>query len=241
MKDSVKAIIVDDENLARQDLASLLEKYPEINIAAEAGNAADAKKIIDELDPDLIFLDIQMPGKDGFQLLAELNTSAKVIFVTAYDEYAIKAFEINAQDYLLKPVNSERLDTAIEHFKAARSTKEKNVKTLDYDDSFFLIFNNVYQFIKINTIVCITSAGNYSEISLNNKSKGLVLKSMLEWETKLPAKHFVRIHRNAIINLEYVDHVEEWFNYSYQVYLKGIEKPILMSRRYATKLKEIMS
>ena len=239
--EKIKAIIIDDEKLARQDLASLLEKHPEIEIVAEAGNSIEAKKMIEELDPDLIFLDIQMPGKDGFELLAELNTGAKIIFVTAYDEYAIKAFEVKAQDYLLKPVNSERLDSAIERIKLSKVVKEANTKTLDYDDSFFLMINNVYQFIKINTIVCITAAGNYSEIMSNNKTKGLVLKSMVEWEAKLPAKHFVRIHRNAIINLEYVDHLEEWFNYSYQVYLKGVEKPILMSRRYAAKLKEIMS
>ncbi len=240
-RETIKAIIIDDEKLARQDLASLLEKYPEIDIVAEAGNSKEAKKMIEEFDPDLIFLDIQMPGKDGFELLTELNTSAKIIFVTAYDDYAIKAFEVNAQDYLLKPVNSDRLDSAIERIKTAKTEKISGTKTLDYDDSFFLMINNIYQFIKINTIVSITSAGNYSEILSSNKTKGLVLKSMVEWETKLPSKHFVRIHRNAIINLEYVDHLEEWFNYSYQVYLKGVEKPILMSRRYAAKLKEIMS
>lgn len=241
MSRPIKAIIIDDENLARQDLISLLEKHPEIDIIGEAANSIEAKKMIEESDPELIFLDIQMPGKDGFELLAELKTNAKIIFVTAYDEYAIKAFEVDAQDYLLKPVNSQRLATAIERIKSSKAEKGTNVKPVDYDDSFFLMINNVYQFIKLNTIVCITSAGNYSEITCSNKTKGLVLKSMLEWEAKLPAKHFVRIHRNAIINLEFVDHLEEWFNYSYQVHLKGLDKPILMSRRYAAKLKEIMS
>lgn len=241
MKKVFKAIIIDDEKLAREDLRSLLEEFQEIQIVGEAANAEEAKQTVADLDPDLIFLDIQMPGKNGFELLSELNTRAKIIFVTAYDEYAIKAFEVNAQDYLLKPVNSKRLQAALEHLKTARIEKGTDAKTFEYGDSFFLMINNAYQFIKISSIICITAAGNYSEITTGSKVKGLVLKSMIEWENKLPAGSFVRIHRNAIINLEYIDHVEEWFNYSYQVYLKGLEKPVLMSRRYAAKLKEILS
>lgn len=241
MKKLINAIIVDDEKLAREDLLSLLEEFSDVKVIAQAGNVEEAKKLVNELEPDLIFLDIQMPGKDGFELLAELNTKAKIIFVTAYDEYAIKAFEVNAQDYLLKPVNSNRLKSALEHLKSAKKDLEYNVKDLEYNDSFFLMINNAYQFIKISNIISITSAGNYSEITTNSKLKGLVLKSMIEWENKLPSKQFVRIHRNAIINLEFIDHVEEWFNYSYQVHLKGLDKPILMSRRYASKLKEVMS
>lgn len=241
MKKTYKAVIVDDEKLARQDLLSLLKDFPEIEVIAEAANAEEAKAIVSELEPEIIFLDIQMPGKDGFELLSELNTRAKIIFVTAYDEYAIKAFEINAQDYLLKPVNAKRLQTAIEHVKAVKPEIEAGAKAFDYNDSFFLMINNAYQFLKISSIIYISSAGNYSEVVTGTKLKGLVLKSMMEWESKLPANQFIRIHRNAIINLEYIDHVEEWFNYSYQVYLKGVEKPVLMSRRYASKLKEIMS
>jgi len=240
MKKTFKALIVDDEKLARQDLLSLLKDFPEIQVVGEAGNAEEATQMAADLDPEVIFLDIQMPGKDGFELLQELNTKAKIIFVTAYDEYAIKAFEVNAQDYLLKPVNDKRLQAAIEHLKTAKQENEPS-KNFDYNDSFFLMINNAYQFLKISSIISISSAGNYSEVITSTKLKGLVLKSMLEWENKLPSNYFVRVHRNAIINLEYIDHVEEWFNYSYQVYMKGLEKPVLMSRRYAAKLKEIMS
>jgi two-component system LytT family response regulator len=240
MKKTFKALIVDDEKLARQDLLSLLKDFSEIQVVGEAGNSEEAKQMIAELEPEVIFLDIQMPGKDGFELLQELNTKAKIIFVTAYDEYAIKAFEVNAQDYLLKPVNDKRLAAAIEHLKYSKQENETN-KNFDYNDSFFLMINNAYQFLKISSIISISSAGNYSEVITSTKLKGLVLKSMLEWENKLPSNYFVRVHRNAIINLEYIDHVEEWFNYSYQVYMKGLEKPVLMSRRYAAKLKEIMS
>jgi two-component system, LytTR family, response regulator len=242
MNKIIKAVIVDDEKLARQDLISILKDFPEIEIVGEAGNVNDANELFERLNPDLIFLDIQMPGKSGFELLADIKINAAVIFVTAYDEYAIRAFEVNAQDYLLKPVNKERLALAIEHLRL-RSTMddESLLKKLDYNDNIFLMVNNIYQFVKVNSIVKINSAGNYSEIYTNSKLKGLILKSMREWELRLPANHFVRVHRNAIVNLEYVDHIEDWFNYSYHIYIRGLEKPVVMSRRYASKLKEQMA
>ncbi len=236
-----KALIIDDEKLAREDLKSLLSDFPKIEIVGEAGNVAEAKKAIEGLGPDLIFLDIQMPGKSGFDLLSELKINADIIFVTAYDEYAIKAFEVNAQDYLLKPVNKERLALALEHLESNDEAQLQFVKKLDYADNVFLMINNSYQFIRISTIMKITAAGNYSEILTSNKTKGLVLKSMREWESRLPDNYFARIHRNTIINLEFIDHVEDWFNYSYQIHIKGLEPPVVMSRRYAVKLKDRMS
>jgi two-component system, LytTR family, response regulator len=236
-----KALIIDDEKLAREDLKSLLSDFPKIEIVGEAGNVPEAKKEIESLRPDVIFLDIQMPGKSGFDLLSELKINADIIFVTAYDEYAIKAFEVNAQDYLLKPVNKERLGLALEHLETNDEAQLQFIKKLDYADNVFLMINNSYQFIKINTIMKITAAGNYSEILTNNKTKGLVLKSMREWESRLPDNYFARIHRNTIINLEFIDHVEDWFNYSYQIHMKGLEPPVVMSRRYAVKLKDRMS
>ena len=237
MKSSFKAVIVDDEKLAREDLKVLLNNFNEIDIIGEAETANEAKTIINTLNPDLIFLDIQMPGKSGFDLLEEIETKATIIFVTAYDEYAIHAFEVNAQDYLLKPVNAERLSLAIDHLKSKDKNNSYSPKQMKLDDHIFLLINNSYQFLKVSTIIKIISAGNYSEIHTTKKIKGLVQKSLKDWEKTLPENHFVRIHRNAIINLDCVDHVEEWFNYSHQVYLKGMDKPLVMSRRYATKLK----
>jgi two-component system, LytTR family, response regulator len=241
MKNHFKAIIIDDEKLAREDLKAVLKDFGEIEIIGEAGSANDAKKMIELYNPDVIFLDIQMPGKSGFDLLTEIQTDAKIIFVTAYDEYAIKAFEVSAQDYLLKPVNKERLALAIEHLQVDEDEETTQFKKLDFEDNIFLMVNNSYQFLKVSSIITITSAGNYSEIHTQSKLKGLVLKSMREWEARLPSNQFVRIHRNAIVNLEYMDHIEEWFNYSYQVYLRGMEKPLMMSRRFASKLKEKMA
>lgn len=240
MKTSFKSVIIDDEELARNDLKALLEDYEEIEIIGEAETAEEAKSLITKLNPDLIFLDIQMPGKSGFEMLEDIQTNAKIIFVTAYDEFAIRAFEVNAKDYLLKPVNKERLSRAIERIKQEQES-ESNIKTnLLFSDSIFLLVNNHYQFVKISSIVKITSAGNYSEIYTTSGIKGLVLKSLKEWEARLPSNYFVRIHRNAIINLEFVDHVEGWFNYSYKVFLKDINDPLVMSRRFAAKLKDRM-
>jgi len=237
MKKTFKSIIIDDEELAREDLKALLKDFTEVEIIGEAESVEETKILIEELNPDLIFLDIQMPGKSGFDLLEELQIDSKVIFVTAYDEYAIRAFEVNARDYLLKPVNRERLAQAIERLKTDQEIEDTVQTKLDLIDNIFLMVNNHHQFVKIGSIIKITSAGNYTEIYTSSKLKGLVLKSLKDWEVRLPHNYFVRIHRNAIINLEYVDHVEEWFNYSYKVFLKEIDEPLVMSRRYAAKLK----
>ena len=240
MKKVYNSIIIDDEELAREDLSVLLKDYSEIKIIGEGGTVEEAKELIDNLNPDLIFLDIQMPGKSGFDLLEEIETNAKIVFVTAYDEYAIRAFEVNARDYLLKPVNKDRLNQAIEKLKTEQEEEESIQSKLGFDDNIFVMVNNHYQFVKISSIIRITAAGNYSDILTSSRLKGLVLKSLKEWEARLPENNFVRIHRNAIVNLEYIDHIEGWFNYSYKVYMKNIKEPLVMSRRYAAKLKERM-
>lgn len=233
-----KSVIVDDEKLAREDLKSVLKEFSNIEVVGEADSADSAANLLKTIEPDILFLDIQMPGKTGFDLLAEVQTSAKIIFVTAYDEYAIKAFEVSAQDYLLKPVSKSRIELALEHLEISENNKNVQLNQLDYNDTIFVMINNSYQFLKINTVIKIIAAGNYSEVYTNGKQKGLVLKSLREWESRLPGSQFVRVHRNSVINLEYVEKIEDWFNYSYKIHLKGIEGPVIMSRRYALKLKD---
>lgn len=237
MPNKLKAVIVDDERLARKDLISLLKEQDNIEVVAEAADVPSAIETISEFKPDIIFLDIQMPGESGFDLLEKLKTDAKVIFVTAYDEYAIRAFEVNALDYLLKPVNPERLQKALERIFVEEESDEQPLRELNYEDHLFLLLDNSMRFLKVNTILYISAAGDYSEIFTNVGNKHLALKSMKEWEDRLPHQHFCRIHRSTIINLNHVDRLEEWFNYSYRVYLKGIREPFIMSRRYASKLK----
>jgi two-component system LytT family response regulator len=237
MKNIYNALIVDDERLARQDLKDLLKECENIRIVGEADSVNTAVKAIEELNPDVIFLDIQMPGESGFELLEKTPVTSRIIFVTAYDEYAIRAFEINALDYLLKPVSPDRLKKALERLETEDSSDLSKTKKLQNEDHLFLLFNNQFKFILIRMILSITAAGDYSEITLSDGNKGLVQKSMKEWEDRLP-ENFCRIHRSNIINLDYIDHIEEWFNYSYQVYLKGLREPFVMSRRFAVKLKE---
>jgi two-component system LytT family response regulator len=235
-----RALIVDDERLARNDLVSMLKAYPNIVIAGEASDTKSAAKAIEQLNPDVIFLDIQMPGQTGFDLLNTADTCARIIFVTAFDEYALRAFEVNAIDYLLKPVNPKRLKEAIEKLDGEQGSEYLEMRRLNYDDRLFLQVNSNMKFIKICDLICINSSGDYSEIYTADERKGLTTKSMREWEARLPEKHFCRVHRSSIINLEFVTKVEKWFNNSFRLYMKSVEDPVIMSRRYASKLKDKM-
>ena len=240
MSQKYSALIVDDERLARKELANMLSEYECVSICAEAGDVPSAIEAIEKNKPDIIFLDIQMPGKSGFDLLEEVTTDARIIFVTAFDEYAIRAFDVNALDYLLKPIAPERLQKAIERIQLEQEHEAQTDKKLTYDDRLFINFDSHLQFLKISSIISITAAGDYTQVLISDKKSGLTLKSMKEWESRLPENYFCRIHRSTIINMEYIERLEEWFNYSYQVHMKGVSQPHLLSRRYVAKLKAKM-
>ena len=238
MKRNFNVLVIDDERLARKDLISLLRAHDTMTVVGEADDVPSARRAIERLNPDVIFLDIQMPGDSGFDLLEKTDVEAQIIFVTAYDEYAIRAFEVNALDYLLKPVNPERLARALEKLELEEPAGPARTRRLEYDDRLFLMLGQHFKFLKVNTILTVTAAGDYSEVLISDGNKGLTLKSMKEWEGRLPEQHFIRIHRSTIVNMDSIDRVEEWFNYSFKVYLKGIEEPYVISRRYATRLKD---
>jgi two-component system LytT family response regulator len=244
-----RTILVDDERLARKELRSLLKDHPEIDVIGEAETIGQAVTLIQAQEPELVFLDIQMPGESGFSLLEQTSRDFQVIFVTAFDAYAIRAFEVNALDYLLKPINPARLAHTIERLTGKESPANhwpqsanegvtaQAARKLEYEDRLFLEIDEHSRFLKINTIVCIAAAGDYSEIFTTDGKKSLVLKPLKEWEERLPEKYFTRIHRSAIINLEYIERIDGWFNRSYQVHLRHLKEPLVMSRRYAAKLK----
>jgi two-component system LytT family response regulator len=234
----LKAIIVDDERLARKELASMLMEFPKISVVAEADGVKPAIEMIKEFNPDVLFLDIQMPGKSGFDLVNAIDVKAKIIFVTAYDEYAIRAFEINALDYLLKPINPERLRKAIDRLDRKENHEYSYSQMLEYHDFLLLNLNGNVKFIRIENITLISSSGDYTNIFCSTGEKGLVLKTMKEWENRLPAKHFCRVHRSTILNIEKIIKMEPWSNNSFYISLEGIKEPVVMSRRYFTKLKE---
>ena len=244
----IRAIIIDDERLARNELKKLLQEFPEIEVIAEAANANEGIEKIDSLNPDLVFLDIQMPGKTGFDMLAELEKAPDVIFTTAYDDYALKAFEVNALDYLLKPVEPRRLADALQklHFEDSHeregvSDEEISVnKTLLHEtDQVFVKDGERCWFVKLADIRLFESVGNYAKIYFGS-NKPLILKSLNALEERLDEKVFFRANRKHIVNLRLIEKIEPYFNGGLLLDLKGGEK-IEVSRRQTVKFKEMMS
>ncbi|HEY4154493.1 MAG TPA: response regulator [Puia sp.] len=244
----IRAVIIDDERLARNELKKLLLEFPEIEVIAEAANANEGIEKIDSLNPDLIFLDIQMPGKTGFDMLAELEKAPDVIFTTAYDDYALKAFEVNALDYLLKPVEPRRLADALQklHLEETRDREGMNDeeisvnKTLLHEtDQVFVKDGERCWFVKLADIRLFESVGNYAKIYFGT-NKPLILKSLNALEERLDEKVFFRANRKHIVNLRLIEKIEPYFNGGLLLDLKGGEK-IEVSRRQTVKFKEMMS
>ncbi len=298
-KKTFNTVIVDDDLQSRKLLSIMLKKFPQIKVVGEASNISSALSLIKQTKPDSVFLDIRLGANSGFELVDKISDQAKVIFVSAFDDYALHAFEVNALDYLKKPIEKERLNITISRLLCSsnanghkgngngssnigveeknnlhldiKESKDKRIvipeindeededkldedsylehdekitngfdskKRLEYDDRLFISADGVSKFIKISAVQCITAEKDYSYIYLSNGKRLLILKSMAEWEERLTPKYFVRIHRSTIVNLEYVEKVEKWFNASYHVYIQNINEPFQMSRRYASKLKE---
>lgn len=236
----MKAIIIDDERLARQELKNLLAQYKEVEVIAECADAAQALEKIAELKPDVIFCDIQMPGKSGLELVEEISAAVDVVFVTAYDEHAIKAFELNAFDYLLKPVQSQRLAETIKKLAVKESSsKSENNSPLTGNDMIFIKDGDKCWFVKMNEIRLFESEGNYVRVYFEN-NKPLILRSLNSLETRLSEKEFFRASRKHILNLNYIASVEQWFNGGLNVKLKD-GREVEISRRQAVKLKDMMS
>lgn len=239
------ALIIDDERLARNELKKLLADFEEINVIGEAANAKEGLEKIESLMPDLIFLDIQMPGKTGFDMLQELDRAPHVIFTTAYDEFALKAFEVNALDYLMKPIEPQRLSDAVQKLKAAEEKETAAALAgvhrgmLSEGDQVFVKDGERCWFVKLSEVRLFESAGNYAKVFFG-PNKPLILKSLNALEERLDDKVFFRANRKHIINLRMIDKVEPFFNGGLLLDLKGGDK-IEVSRRQAVKFKEMMS
>lgn len=243
----MRTLIVDDERLARNELKRLLEPYTKIEIVGEAANAEEALKLIEEQQPELLFLDIQMPGKNGFELLSAIEgKSPEVIFTTAFDEYAIKAFEFNALDYLLKPIDTERLKETIHRIEenqaqpeAPAHASERAEKVLGENDQVFVKDGEKCWFVKLGKIRLFESMGNYVRLHFDDQ-KPLVLKSLNNLEERLDPNTYFRANRKHIINLHWIEKIEPWFSGGLLVTLQGGDK-IEISRRQAIRFKELMS
>jgi two-component system LytT family response regulator len=240
----VKTIIVDDERLARNELKKLLTLHPEIQVVDEANNVDEAIEKIDIQHPDLVFLDIQMPGKTGFDLLLAIEKAPKVIFTTAYDEFALKAFEVNALDYLLKPIDPKRLADALTKLQLEIELAQSNLMGIQRGplaemDQVFVKDGEKCWFVKLGDIRLFESVGNYAKVYFAT-NKPLILKSLNALEERLDERVFFRANRKHIINLHWIEKIEPYFNGGLLVELKGGEK-IEISRRQTVKFKEMMS
>jgi len=240
----MKVIVIDDERLARKEMEKLLQQFDDVEVIDSCSNADEAMESIVHHSPDLIFLDINMPGKNGFELLEQLEVVPRVIFVTAYDEFAIQAFDVNAFDYLLKPVDPARLEEAIVKAREEESFKpqeplEPQKQRLGSEDQIFIKDGEKCWFVTLGDVRLFESEGNYVRVYFN-ESKPLILKSLNNLETRLDARTFFRANRKFIINLKWVETIESWFNGGLLVKLKGGEK-VEISRRQASRFKELMS
>ncbi len=244
---TMKTLIVDDERLARNELKRLLEPFSRIEIVGEATNADEAIPMIEDLQPELLFLDIQMPGRNGFELLSAIEGKLpEVIFTTAYDEYAIKAFEFNALDYLLKPIDQDRLRDAINRLEENQVVadpmqviNDRAGKVLHETDQVFVKDGEKCWFVKLGKIRLFESMGNYVRLHFDDQ-KPLVLKSLNNLEERLDSNTFFRANRKHIINLQWIEKIEPWFSGGLLVTLQGGDK-IEISRRQAIRFKELMS
>jgi two-component system LytT family response regulator len=275
---TLSALIVDDERLARRELAHLLAAHPEISVAGEAGSVEDAAALVRALDPDVVFLDIQMPKRSGFELLDAADVR-RVVFVTAHDVHAIRAFDVNALDYLLKPVHPARLAVTVARLLGtsgpvtgapalsvpdsagasslsglsgptgasgpssvsgpASVSGAAGASRLDLTDHLFLADGKASRFVRVRAIVCIRGAGDYTELIIDDGKQLLSSCPLKDWEVRLPAS-FARVHRTAIVNLDQVERVERAGDDSYRVIVRGLADPVPMSRRHATRLRQLV-
>lgn len=244
----MKTILVDDERLARSELRKLLGAHPQIDIVGEAANAAEARSLIASLRPELMFLDVQMPGETGFELLARLSSPPPaVIFTTAFDEFALRAFEVNALDYLLKPIDPARLASAVERLERrvrqpeGISGDDEAAPTgkLSEDDQVFVREGDACWFVSVKSIRLLESEGNYTRLHFG-EHKPLLYRSLNAMEDRLPPKIFFRANRSQIINLTSIKKIEPWFSGGLRVELEGGHVSEL-SRRQAQAFRERMS
>ena len=239
----MKALLIDDERLARNELRRLLAAFPDVEIVGEAANGKQAREQLAALSPDLIFLDVQMPGETGMELLESLEPPApEVIFTTAYDEFAVKAFELNALDYLLKPVDPARLAAALEKLRAKLGTPAAPpapATKLAAEDKVFVREGDRCWFVEVRSIRLLESEGNYTRVHFDAAQPQL-FRSLNAMEERLDPKYFFRANRRQIINLAWIDKIEPWFSGGLLVHLKGAAK-VELSRRQAQEFREKMS
>jgi len=247
----IRALIVDDEELARQIIREMLKPHPEIEIIGECANGFEAVRTVSELNPDLIFLDIQMPKLDGFEVLELIGTEVCVIFVTAYDEHALRAFEVHAVDYLLKPFRAERFEAALERARQRIGEKSSPAKSLSpadlqtatrgpgqYAERIVVKDGTRVQIIPVSKLDYVEAQDDYIAVASQGK-KHLKQQTISSIEASLDPKNFIRIHRSYLVNLERVTRLEPYGKDSHLVILNdGTRLPV--SRAGHARLKALL-
>jgi len=244
---SATCVIIDDEKLARELLREYLGAFPQIEILAECAKGSDAAEQIDKLRPDLIFLDVQMPGMNGFDVLDEIVHEPYVIFTTAYDQYAIKAFEKNAVDYLLKPLDQERFKMAVERALQRKKTEAGNIEDLlsgmhstpvrsSYDAHIFVQKSEKLFNLPVEEIMYLEASGDYTVISTKN-DQFVSSSGIGKLEELMNPEKFIRVHRSTIINLFYLKEIERHFNGGMIVKMQN-GKTFPVSRTYAKMIRK---
>lgn len=237
----IRALLIDDEPPARDILRALLADHPDVEIAGEAGTLAAARERLARDDYDLVFLDIQLRGGTGFDLVPLVSSAARIVFVTAYDAHAIRAFEVNALDYLLKPVAPDRLASALARL-AHPPAPSAQPPPLSADDRVLLkLGSGRDRFVRLADIRLLASCENYSEVTLADGEHFLVRKTMKAWETSLPPARFLRVHRTAIVNVAHITRVERVTESTSRVHLDGMPAPVTASYRYLPALRETLA
>ena len=239
----ITSIIVEDSRLARNELKVLIGQYPQLEIIGEAENADQGIELIQKLNPDVLFLDINMPGRDGFELLEDLVEIPITIFTTAYDEYAIKSFEYNALDYLLKPINEKRFAKAIDKIISQIHQESKTPKTaekkLTEKSQLFVKDGEKCWMVKLSNIKLFEISGNYTQVFFD-ANKPLIYKSLNQIEAKLPQDIFFRANRQQIINIRHIESVVPWFNGKLKITLSN-KVEVEISRRASSDFKSKLS
>jgi len=237
----MKALVIDDSRLARNELKRLLKEFDTVEVVGEAADVPEAIEKIEELKPEALFLDIQMPGKSGFDLLEELEVVPEVIFTTAYDQYAIKAFDFNALDYLQKPIQRDRLVAAISKVSDKLRNREtkSNDGSLTLTDQVFVKDGEKCWFVTLANVKMLEVNGNYTTIYFEDH-KPMIPRTLNYLESRLDRKKFFRANRQQIVNLKWVERIEPWFSGSIRIIMKG-GQVVDVSRRQTQKFKELMS
>jgi two-component system, LytTR family, response regulator len=235
----MKALIIDDERLARAEVRRLLADFNWVKVVGEAENAEQALALIQSQQPDLLFLDVQMPGKSGFDLIEEIRGDMpRVIFTTAYDEFALRAFEVNALDYLMKPITPDRFAAALSRVRD-EPVGPVNQSPLRASDQVFVRDGERCWFIPVSKIRLLESEGNYTRVRFENQSP-LIYRSLSTLEQRLPADDFFRINRQQVANLHFIEKIETWFSHGLKIWLKGGEE-CEVSRRAARAFRQKLS